>query len=131
MKKYFFILMAVAVFVSCSTSETKQDTSNALAPQAFQDQLKATPDAVLLDVRTLEEVQTGKITGEINFDFKAPEFDVLIKGLDKTKPYFVYCASGVRSGKAAEKMKELGIEKVYTLEGGIKAWREAGLPVQE
>jgi rhodanese-related sulfurtransferase len=127
MKKYFFIL--VVTLAGCSSKEDKTSTSS-LSPAEFQNQMKSTPDGVLLDVRTLEEVQTGRIKGEINFDYKAPEFDLLIKGLDKTKPYFVYCASGVRSGKAADKLRELGFTKVYTLEGGLKAWKAAGLPVQ-
>ena len=131
MKKYFFILVVALAFTGCSSKEEKKTTLSALPPQEFQTQYQSTPDAVLLDVRTLEEVQTGRIKGEINFDFNAPEFDLLIKGLDKSKPYFVYCASGVRSGKAASKMKELGFEKVYPLEGGMKAWKAAGLPVQE
>jgi len=129
MKKYIFILVVAASIAGCASKETKESTS-ALSPAAFQTQLQAAPDAVLLDVRTLEEVQTERIKGEVNFDYNAPEFNLLIKGLDKAKPYFVYCASGVRSGKAADKMKELGFEKVYTLEGGIKAWKAAGLPVQ-
>lgn len=129
MKKYFFILVVTIAIAGCASKEEK--ASSSLSPQAFQSQLQTTTDAVLLDVRTLEEVQTGRIKGEINFDFKAPEFNLLIKGLDKTKPYFVYCASGVRSGKAADKMKEEGFEKVYTLEGGLKAWEAAGLPVQK
>ena len=129
MKKYFFILVVTIAIAGCASKEEK--ATSLLSPQAFQSQLQATPEAVLLDVRTLEEVQSGRIKGEVNFDFKAPEFNLLIKGLDKTKPYFVYCASGVRSGKAAEKMKEEGFEKVYTLEGGLKAWQAAGLPVQQ
>jgi rhodanese-related sulfurtransferase len=129
MKKCLFILVVAITLAGCTSKEDK--ATSTLSPQAFQSQLQTTPEAVLLDVRTLEEVQTERIKGEINFDFKAPEFDLLIKGLDKTKPYFVYCASGVRSGKAAEKMKEQGFEKVYTLEGGLKAWRAAGLPVQQ
>ncbi|HEY5824848.1 MAG TPA: rhodanese-like domain-containing protein [Cyclobacteriaceae bacterium] len=129
MKHCLFILVVTIAFAGCASKDDK--TTSTLTPEAFQSQLQATPDAVLLDVRTLEEVQSGRIKGEVNFDFKAPEFDLLIKGLDKTKPYFVYCASGVRSGKAADQMKEEGFEKVYTLEGGLKAWKAAGLPVQQ
>lgn len=129
MKKYTLIAIVILMMGACNSSKDSKITT--LSPADFQLKLKETPNAVLLDVRTLEEVQAGRLKGEINFDFKAPEFDVLIKGLDRTKPYFVYCASGVRSGKAAEKMEEEGFEKIYTLDGGIKAWEEAGLPVQK
>jgi len=127
MKKYFLILLIGFVLSGCS----KKEESTLLSPQAFQQRFKETPNAVLLDVRTLEEVEAGRIKGEINFDFKSPEFDLLIKGLDKSIPYFVYCASGVRSAKAADKMKDEGFGKVYLLEGGMKAWEAEALPVQK
>lgn len=127
MKKYLLILLAGFILSACS----KKEESTLLAPKAFQQRLQETPNAVLLDVRTLEEVEAGRIKGEVNFDFKADEFDLLIKGLDKTKPYFVYCASGVRSAKAADKMEAEGFEKIYLLDGGIKAWEAEGLPVQK
>ena len=45
---------------------------------------------------------------------------------DKTKPVFVYCKSGGRSKKAAEKLNELGFTNIYELEGGIIKWNAAG-----
>jgi rhodanese-related sulfurtransferase len=42
----------------------------------------------------------------------------------------VYCGSGIRSAKAAAILKEKGYDQVYELDGGIKAWKEAGLPVE-
>ena len=129
MRKYVWILFATFIISSCVKPGEEKITS--LPPVDFQQKLKETSDAILLDVRTLEEVNTGRLKNEINFDFKTKEFDLLIKGLDKTKPYFVYCASGVRSGMAADKMKDEGFEKIYVLEGGIKAWEAKGLPVQK
>jgi len=117
------VLLAVGAG-SCSPSSSEQKTS--LAPAEFESQLKATPDAVLIDVRTAEELQEGYIKGALNMDFKAPEFKILIAGMDKNKPYFVYCLSGMRSGKAADLMRESGFTHVTTLEGGIKAWKAAG-----
>jgi rhodanese-related sulfurtransferase len=43
----------------------------------------------------------------------------------------VYCKAGVRSGKAADIMKELGFRQVYTLEGGIDEWEDEELPVEK
>jgi thioredoxin 1 len=128
MKKYTLLYSLALIFSSCGTSETKENTS--LAPIEFQKKFEASPNAVLLDVRTMEEVQVERIKGQINFDYNAPEFEILIKGMDKSKPYFVYCSSGVRSSKAADKMREEGYQKIYTLEGGLTAWKKARLPVQ-
>jgi phage shock protein E len=123
---FLFVLL-----VACSTKEntnTSQDAVNeSLAPQAFKAKIEETPDGVVLDVRTPEEVAQGVIAGAKVIDFKGSDFEQQIESLDKSKPYFVYCASGGRSGKAATMMNEKGFEKVFSLEGGTTAWKEQGL----
>jgi phage shock protein E len=123
---FLFLLL-----VACSTKENtkaSQDAINeSLAPQAFKSKIEATPDGVVLDVRTPEEVAQGVISGAKVIDFKGSDFEQQIETLDKTKPYFVYCASGGRSGKAATMMTEKGFKQVYSLEGGTTAWKEQGL----
>ena len=64
------------------------------------------------------------IPGAQVIDFKAAGFETEIDKLDKSKTYFVYCASGKRSSKAADQMKEKGFDKVFVLDGGVKAWQE-------
>ena|SRR5882672_4528715 len=123
MKKVVILFL---LLLSCNKKETE---SFLLKPQVFQEKMTTTPGAVILDVRTPDEVRKEYIKGTINFDFNTPEFNILIAGMDKTKPYFVYCASGVRSAKAADKMRDMDFEKVYLLDGGIKAWRAEGLPI--
>lgn len=122
--KYFPILFFVVI--SCSTGE-KEKVS--LSPKEFQDKIASVPNAVILDVRTKDEVRQGYIKGAMNFDFNAPEFNTLMQGMDKTKPYFVYCAAGKRSAKAAERMRDMDFQHVYTLDGGLNAWQADGLPV--
>ncbi len=119
-------IFLVLLTVSCSHHQGAENFL--LKPNAFQEKIASTSGAVVLDVRTPEEVNQEYLKGAINIDFKAPEFNVLIAGMDKTKPYFVYCASGVRSGKAAEMMRDMDFQKVYLLDGGIKAWKGEGLP---
>ena len=123
--------LAIALFlitVACQKKNATSEENYLLKPKVFQEKFVATPGAILLDVRTLEEVRTERIKDAVNFDFNLPQFDILIAGLDKSKTYFVYCASGVRSARAAEKMHNFDIEKVYLLDGGIKAWKSDSLP---
>lgn len=127
MKKVFIFLFVLTV--SCNRN-TAPEENFLLKPKDFQQKFASSAGAVLLDVRTVDEVRQEHLKGEINFDFSLPQFDILIAGLDKTKPYFVYCASGVRSAKAAEKMRTFDFQKVYLLDGGIKAWKAEGLPTQ-
>jgi len=127
MNRIATLLLLVTTF-SCTKTGTTE--TFLLKPKAFQEKMAATPGAVILDVRTPEEVRQGYLKGAVNVDFNLPEFKILITGMDKTKPYFVYCGSGVRSAKAADKMKDLDFQQVYLLDGGIKAWKEEGLPTQ-
>ncbi len=41
------------------------------------------------------------------------------------------CASGARSGRAVAMLNKLGYERAYTLAGGLRAWREANMPVEK
>jgi rhodanese-related sulfurtransferase len=119
----------VACILVAGCAPSGQDTSGKiqhLDARQFHEQLSATDNAVILDVRTEEEVAQGSIPGAVSIDFKRDDFEQNIARLDKEKTYFVYCASGVRSSKAADRMVELGFTKLYVLEEGIKAWKQEG-----
>lgn len=121
MKKYFLFLFLIA----CSGG--KSDT--VLTPQDFDAKYKATPNAMLLDVRTPEEIAGGKIANAENIVWDDSFADKL-SSLEN-KPIFIYCGSGIRSAKAASVLKEKGYSQVYELDGGMKAWRAAGMPVDK
>jgi rhodanese-related sulfurtransferase len=125
MKKWALLFFLAAV--SCKPKNAEEFL---LKPKAFMDRMASTPGAVLLDVRTPDEVRKEYIKGALNIDFNSPEFSILIQGMDKTKPYFVYCAAGVRSSKAADAMRSKDFPRVYTLEGGLNAWKAAGFTTQ-
>lgn len=81
-------------------------------------------NAVILDVRTEDEWNEGIIPGAINIDiYKGQGFIDALEELDKSKIYYVYCRSGVRSGNACNVMNQLGFEKAYNLSGGIMQWQ--------
>ncbi|WP_431136440.1 rhodanese-like domain-containing protein [Psychroserpens mesophilus] len=85
--------------------------------------LEADNNAVVLDVRTPEEVAEGIIPNAIHIDiFKGQGFIDEVQQLDKTKTYFVYCKAGGRSGQACGVMNQLGFNKTYNLLGGFSEW---------
>jgi 3-mercaptopyruvate sulfurtransferase SseA len=49
---------------------------------------------------------------------------------DKGQELVVYCAGGVRSLLAGQRLKDLGYVRVISMEGGYDNWEEAGLPVE-
>lgn len=124
---------AAVIFVAliqCSAPAQKNEPLT-LGPKQFASKIKSDPSVVVIDVRTPAEVATGTLSGALKLDFNAEDFQKRIEALDRNKTYLVYCAAGVRSGKAAAQMREKGFKHVISLEGGINAWRANGLPVEQ
>lgn len=94
-----------------------------LEQKEWWNQFSNNKNAVILDVRTEDEVNRGKIPGAINIDiYKGQGFIYTVDALDKSKDYFVYCAAGVRSFNACRIMEELGFTKTFNLVGGFSNW---------
>lgn len=94
-----------------------------LSQKDWWSQFLTDPNGVILDVRTEEEVEEGKIPGSINIDFfKGQGFVYLVDELDKSKNYYVYCKAGSRSSQACNIMKQIGFENTFNLVGGIMEW---------
>lgn len=83
-------------------------------------------EGIIIDVRTEGEYDNGSLKGaRVGYDLSSGEFEEKLDSLDKSKTYYLYCASGNRSGKAAQLMKEKGFEKVHNL-GGYNDLIESG-----
>ncbi len=78
---------------------------------------------VIFDVRKPGENEHLKIDGSIRIPLNT--LGELINGLDKTRPYFVYCAGGYRSMIAASMLKRNGIKNILNLKGGINVYSPA------
>lgn len=123
MTKTLFILFSLLLSVSLFT---RAQTLKQMDAQAFETKLKATKSPILLDVRTPDEYVSGHIAGAIELDYYSNDFKARANKLDKTKPVFVYCASGVRSNAAVVVLTELGFKEIYDLRGGIRSWAQSG-----
>jgi rhodanese-related sulfurtransferase len=94
-------------------------------------------DVLLVDLREAEEWrQQGSISGSIHaprgmLEFYAdPTSAYHASEFDPGRRTILYCASGGRSALAADLLRLLGYTRVAHLDGGIKAWREAGFTVE-
>ncbi len=92
----------------------------------FSAKLNTTKNAQLIDVRTPEEFANQKIDNAVNIDWNGTDFETKAKLLDPKKAVFVYCKVGGRSGKASQKLAEMGFSNVYNLDGGIMKWNASG-----
>ena len=88
-------------------------------------------NALVLDVREAVEYEKGHMLNARNIaigeiDARAAEIEKY-----KAKPVIIVCDNDNRSGRAATVLRKLGFEQVFTLSGGIGAWRQAGLPLEK
>jgi rhodanese-related sulfurtransferase len=106
-------------FVSCNSQEEIKSISTAELKE-----LLAKENIQLLDVRSPKEIKQGFIkTAKFANYFDADFYEQASKILDKTKPVYLYCRSGNRSGKSAKILQEKGYE-VYNILGGFNQWKK-------
>ena len=77
---------------------------------------------IVLDVRTEEEYEEGRIPNSVLIPLNELENRALNELQDKQGKIFVYCRSGVRSVTACEILINLGYSNIYNL-GGIIDWK--------
>lgn len=125
----FLLAISTVLFLACSGSAQDQSPSqkntfqNIDVAEFNQVYINAAADTVILDVRTQQEVDAGKIPGAIHIDVLKPDFKSKVAELDTSKTYVVYCRSGRRSVTASNIMvNELDFNDVKNLEGGYNAW---------
>ena len=123
----FFFTSAIMLLTSCSNGQSKLGKTN-LSVSAFAEKLKATPTAIILDVRTPDEFESGHLLNAINIDWNGNDFTQQVSKLNQSTPIFIYCLAGSRSASAATEMRKNGFKEVYEMAGGMMKWRAANLP---
>lgn len=88
-------------------------------------------NALVLDVREAAEYEKGHMLNARNIVLGELEARAAEIEKHKAKPVIVVCDGGNRSGRAAAALRRQGFGQVFTLSGGIAAWRQAGLPVEK
>ena len=115
--------------------EARKEIAELTAADAIE--LHGDPDVVFVDLRDPREIA---IDGRIPGSFHAPR-GMLEFWIDPASPYFkpvfgedkrfvFHCAAGWRSALATQTVQAMGLKPVAHIEGGLKAWKEAGGPVE-
>ena len=86
--------------------------------------LEKNPDMMVLDIRTPEEFNSGHIPTSINIDYKAENFELEIKKLDRSKPYLMHCRSGRRSTAALDTFRKHRFDHIIHIDDGILGWNK-------
>ncbi|OZV69381.1 thioredoxin [Winogradskyella aurantia] len=119
------LFVTLSLITNCKNNQAETTSEIKLVTAEEMQTILDVEDAQLIDVRTPEEFEEGHILNAQNIDFSSPTFDEEVNKLDKSRPVILYCRSGGRSAKCAEKMKEAGFKKIYDLEGGISKWQHS------
>ena len=85
--------------------------------------------AVIVDVREAAEFSIGRLNNAKNIP--VGEIEKRVSDIAAGKAVLVYCGSGQKSSKAAGLLKKAGRDQVFSLSGGIDAWKQAGLPISK
>ena len=101
-----------------------------VGPAGFQKALQSDSNAVLIDVREFFEFKKSRIDHAINIP-SSGNLDAPADTLNKESSLFLYCTSGFRSKRVAKHFYDEGFLKLYSLDGGITAWKKEGLPVNK
>lgn len=84
-----------------------------------------------LDVREDHEFAKDHAGGARHLGRGVLERDIESLIPDKQAEIILYCGGGYRSALAAESLRQMGYRNVLSMDGGIRAWREAGFPMEQ
>src|SRR5688500_6441914 len=109
------------------TADAKTRIREVTPAQAREEQSQG---AVLVDVRESEEFAQGHAKGAIHLSKGLVELRIEQAVPDVSTPISCYCGGGMRSALAADNLQKMGYTNVASMSGGMKGWRNEGLPME-
>ena len=103
-------------------SESKSRIKEVNVDQAIERQKAG---AALIDVREDNEWDAGHAKGATHLGRGIIERDIVQSFPDKNTELILYCGGGFRSALSADNLQKMGYQKVYSMQGGWKAWNDA------
>jgi rhodanese-related sulfurtransferase len=111
-----------------------------IGPVEVQQRLEQDPDALVVDVRDAEDIpSTGLAARGLNVslgmlpvkaDQELPEEWRDPRLQDRSRQVIVTCQTGENAARGGQLLKEMGFTNVSYMEGGMEAWKAAGLPTE-
>jgi rhodanese-related sulfurtransferase len=86
---------------------------------------------ILVDTREDSEWAAGRVAGAVHMSKGVIERDIETDFPDKTTTLVLYCGGGFRSALAADNLQKMGYVNVISLDGGWRALKESGLPLEK
>lgn len=149
-KPLISVILLCFLAASCSNNDHKQKASQNPKPSAAAQQaatqnqataafqtvspaqakqlIDSRKDLLIVDVRSPQELKEGSIANSVLIPFWQ-----ILRGqesLPRNKPLLLVCAIGGRSYAIGQVLHRKGYPEIFSLSGGIKAWKKAGLPLR-
>jgi rhodanese-related sulfurtransferase len=124
-----FMLIAAWVLTLLMIMWSESQKAGKSVSPAVATQLMNKQDAVLIDIRSKKEWDTGHITGSKHVPLA--DFSRRLQEVEKfkTRPVIVVCNMGQTAGAASKQLKAAGFDNVLRLQGGITEWKGQNLPI--
>ena len=87
--------------------------------------------AVVVDVGDADEFAAGHVGGAKHVPFSDLDSKLALSVKNKALPLILVCSTGARANRAVAVAKKLGYEQAQALGGGLKAWKDANLPIEK
>ena len=111
-----------------------------LSPTEAQKRLTQDPDALVVDVRDAADIaSTGLAPGGVNIslgmlpvkaDQELPQELRDPRLQDRSRQLIVTCQTGANAARGAKLLKDMGFTNIFLMDGGMRAWKAAGLPTE-
>ena len=99
--------------------------------EGYKKMVAAKEPHVLVDTREDSEWADGHVAGAMHLSKGIIERDIETKYPDKATELVLYCGGGFRSALAAVNLQRMGYTNVISLDGGWRALKESGLPLEK
>jgi rhodanese-related sulfurtransferase len=97
----------------------------------YQKMVAAGEEHVLVDTREESEWNAGHVAGAVHLSKGIIERDIETQVPDKDTKLVLYCGGGFRSALVADNLRQMGYTNAISLDGGWRALKESGLPLEQ
>jgi rhodanese-related sulfurtransferase len=131
MKAFPVILVLILIFCSSILAQIPDSLKyKSVLPKDFQLRYLEEVKAILIDVREFFEFKKSRLKDAVNIP-SSGNIQVAVDSINREYALYLYCTTGFRSKRVAKTLYDQGFHKLYSLDGGIVAWKKEGLPVDK
>lgn len=99
--------------------------------EVYKKMVAAAEPHLLVDTREESEWAAGRVRGAVHMSKGVIERDIETKVPDKSTKLILYCGGGFRSALVADNLQQMGYTAAISLDGGWRALKESGLPLEK